>query len=758
MPYVPRVRPLLAIGLVLAATTLAAPVPAAAQDAGPQFEQACGGTSWWAGSTNVCDGTVVYRDYVNDDQGADDAGLGYERGTQSAFGTLAHPAGDKRYPTEKISSADLVRLELTRNGDRVEVLAELAALYTARDTVLALTIDTDGDQATGGGAWGDLLANNSIPLSSVGWEELVLLTEGDPDTNTIRGSFRLPAAASWRVQAATAQAANRNVMNVAFRGVNEQAAYRLEYRNPGSDDKTLNIPSNQGAWFEDLQADALSSGIISKFGQVIRTADLAPGIEILQQIGPGLHERVYTSAYTVPAPQGQFTESFSYAGVKGRGQGGSSTAFSQVFNLLGRYLPYGVYVPDTSDPEGGPDTGGPFGLQMEWHGSNQGIVAQINQPGMQRRFGDELGRLLVTPSSRGPNGYGSDVSERDLLDVMTDIRQTLPVDNERVFSSGYSQGGYITFRMAMLYPQLFAGFTSFVGFTGNNLNLPGEEPPADTPAVNAGAVGNMLDFVPNLRNVPGSLLYGREDAIVPFSSALAIRERFDDSDNAYEFWAHSPADHFTFAIADSWIKEAAYSRDQRRVVDPARVTYRTATFLGNAGLGIRHDTAYWVSAIVPRTGDPVAVRTQDYADTDLTSRGCGTPVPVVEKNDGVSPVGTEPVSYTTDAQRVTGTAALPPGEALTGTLKNVASLTVDVRGSCLAGEVTYRIVSDGDALLTLSDGRRIVLRPGENVGVLAAGAAPAPVIPEAPVVALLPALGLLIGGWAIVLRRRTPRY
>lgn len=44
---------------------------------------------------------------------------------------------------------------------------------------------------------------------------------------------------------------------------------------------------------------------------------------------------------------------------------------------------------------------------------------------------------------RGPTGYGSDSSERDLLDVMADVRQALPVDAERVSSGGSSQGGYI---------------------------------------------------------------------------------------------------------------------------------------------------------------------------------------------------------------------------------------------------------------------------------------------------------------------------
>ena len=105
--------------------------PRRLRPAPPVLVQECGGTSWWAGTTNVCDGRVVYRDYVNDDHGADTGGTGYEQGTQNAFGTLAHPAGDLRYPADRISSADLVRLELTRVGSRIDVVAEVAGAVPA---------------------------------------------------------------------------------------------------------------------------------------------------------------------------------------------------------------------------------------------------------------------------------------------------------------------------------------------------------------------------------------------------------------------------------------------------------------------------------------------------------------------------------------------------------------------------------------------------------------------------------------------------
>ncbi|MGZ6793686.1 MAG: hypothetical protein ACXVFV_12075, partial [Mycobacteriales bacterium] len=159
------------LGLAVVCLALgAATLPAAARPAPrPQgWVQPCGGTSWFAGSTDVCDGSVVYRDYVNDDEGADSGGLGYDaRSTQNAFGTLAPPAGDVRYPAGQESTADLVRLTLTRAGDRVDVVAEVAALHDPRSTVLALAVDTDGNPRTGGGTW------PGLGIRSAGWDRIV---------------------------------------------------------------------------------------------------------------------------------------------------------------------------------------------------------------------------------------------------------------------------------------------------------------------------------------------------------------------------------------------------------------------------------------------------------------------------------------------------------------------------------------------------------------------------------------------------------
>ncbi len=665
--------PLLALG------ALAVPVSAATRPAVPGWVQPCGGTSWVAGSTDVCNGTVVYRDYVNDDEGADTGGIGYDaQGTSSAFGTLAPPAGDQRYPADDTSTADLVRLELSRVGDRVQVVAEVAALRHPNSTVLALAVDTDGRPATGGGTW------PGLGVKSAGWDTVHRLTTGDPRTHLITGSFPLPRVAHWRVQAVTAQAATGKVMNVALRGVNEHAAYKLSGDNPSA-----HAYPGQGAWFEDDQAAALAAGDIGRFGTTVTTADLRPGVTRLQPVGPGLHERVYTSRYTLG-------EGMSYAGIDGRGSGGTAKGFfAQKYNLLGRYQPYGIYLPKAP---------GRLGLQMEWHGSNQGMVAQINQPHMQQRFGEQLHRALVVPEARGPNGYGADISERDLLDVMADAQQAYGTDPARTFSSGYSQGGYLAFRMAMLYPDRFAGFTSWVGFTGDDAN---GTPVQGTVGVTAGAVGNMMNYVGNLRHVPGSMLYSGADELVQVPSSTAMQRAFAATDDTYTWYLHPAADHFTYALADDWAKEAAIRRSELLAARPARISFRTDALLDAPQYGIRHDRAYWVSQLRGAHAGPLSV--------DLTSHGCGVDVPVLATGHGA---GLSPVPWVSIAQQPTGGRRLRAAQLLEGTLTGVGSATLDLGGACLRPGAAYRLTSNAAAELHLSDGRTVHLPAGTTTGTL----------------------------------------
>jgi dienelactone hydrolase len=626
----------------------------------PAASAACKGDSYVAGSVDLCSGTLVYHDYVADDYGADDGSS-----PSKSWGSLAAQSGDKRYPDDASEeTADLVGVALSVRGDKLHVRFDLAALSKPDQTLGAIAIDTDGNDATGGGAWPGVAG-----VSSKGWEVVKTFDRGDTAANTIEGDLPLPGGRRWRVQALTAQKGGP-VMNVAFRGLKES-----------------------GAWWEDGQAAALKAGDVSAYGQTVDVADLTSHVtRPAPDPGPGLYERVYRSDYAIGGREG-----YTYSPVKGRA--GDAPLFAQEYQMLGRWQPYDIYVPKAP---------GPHGIQLSMHGSGASFSSIMNGATFQQRLGDEPNRIIVSPEARGQNGFYSDYSERDVLDAIADVEAHYPVDRDSVVAGGYSMGGYGTLRFSTLFPDRFAGYTNWVGFTGDD----GNGAPAGFPVhYTAGAIGNPVDLVGNLRYVPGASLYGGADELVHvWSSQLGLQQALDKAGVPYVFYMHPVAEHFTFAVLGDWRKEAAYVKGLRLRHDPPRVTFRTASFLDAPQLGIRHDRAYWVSDIRP-SGD-------GYADVDLTTHGCGGTLPVVTAQQPGG--GGDPVPWVSSSSAVTGQTALARERRITGTLHGVRSLAVDARAACLdgAGPVAYDITSDGPATLRLARGRTLRLGAGHDRGVL----------------------------------------
>ena len=542
-------------------------------------------------------GELVYRDYVYDDYGAQGAAQ------PPSTGSLSNPTGTQIYPGGGPPSgtvnnyADIAAIRLRVSGGQLLVSFEMNSLFDADSTVVALAIDTDNNAATGGGTWSDLIAFpdvpvSPLPLTSTGWDELHLFTTGHPATNQIEGAIPLPPGTHWRLQAVAAVASTRTVMNVGFRGTSEA-----------------------GTWFEDQQAAALQSGDISQFGYTVEVAKLTGGVTERANPGPGYYERVYTSDYTIAhrwRPSIVYdtgAEGVNYAGIPGRGVPDAG-AFGQGFHFVGRNQPYGIFVPS------GP---APHGIQLALHGysaNHTSLVDSANplQEGFQQNIGEALNRIILVPLGRGPEGFYSDISERDVLDVMADVEANYPVDLDRVFSGGYSMGGYGTLRFATIYPDRFAGYIDWVGYPGDACGQP------DITQCQTGEVGIPAEWLRNLREVDGAMLYTGADELVNSAQGLWLRGLMAAVGYPHIFYYHPGADHFTYALADDWMKEAAYTADLVRRTQPPRVTYRTAPYGDSPELGIRHDRAYWVSEIVSSFSDPGE---RDYADVDIKTYGCG---------------------------------------------------------------------------------------------------------------------------------------
>lgn len=668
----------------------------------------CNEQSWFAGVTEWCGGVFVYRDYVYDDYGAD-AGLispapallnlatrGGKAGNPLANtpGLLSPTAGDSRYPRGAESTADLVKLAISQvNDSTLQVVFELNALYEPGQTLAALAIDTDNNPATG---QADVLG-----LVAQGADVVYTFAQGDPQANTITGTFPKPESGQWRVWAVTAQS-NGTVMNVAFRGTDEEAG-----ATGGIPDQVL---PGKGNWWEDKQAAALGAGNITAFSALVNADNFTTGQTELAQVGPGFKQRVYTSEFTVPNSSG---EGMTLEAITGR-DNLESQFCGQYFAFLGKYQPYGIYIPERNGEQ-------LQGAQLVLHGCEANHASQINQPNMQSQFGDELNRVLVAPLGRGPYGFYSDLSERDVLDVLADVQATLPIDDDQVFISGYSMGGYGALRLAALYPQKFAGVHNWVGFTGNILNLPIPGNPliagdefllgltGGALPVNGriGALGNVIDYVGNLRNIPATHTYGALDELVQVWTALALQQRLSgDPSLEHEFYLHPVAEHLTFIALDDWAKEAAYSANRRRVSNPAQVVYKSNTDFAFPEYGLVHNQAYWLGNMQVREPGEFEVQAESLA--------CGTAQPALGTGQSA---GNGPVPYVQTFRRPVGEPQpVAAQQVFNAQLRNVAAMTIDLVGSCLQPGAAYSVQSDGPVVVTLSDGRQFNLPAGNSTG------------------------------------------
>ncbi len=147
----------------------------------------------------------------------------------------------------------------------------------------------------------------------------------------------------------------------------------------------------------------------------------------------------------------------------------------------------------------------PLGLLLFFHGYSSSGASPLKNTVLRRQAGDR-GLLLIAPNGvpSWPGGrntwahVGSPSEARDELafidQMLADVEQRWPLDPERRFVSGFSQGGSMAWDIACYRGQDFGGFAPIAGAFWAPL-------PADCPA---GPVA--------LRHV-----YGNDDKVVPLS-------------------------------------------------------------------------------------------------------------------------------------------------------------------------------------------------------------------------------------------------
>jgi pimeloyl-ACP methyl ester carboxylesterase len=428
---------------------------------------------------------------------------------------------------------------------------------------------------------------------------------------------------------------------------------------------------------EDHQAQALATGDIADFRLDVDWASLAGRTATPEPLVRGYSNRWYVT--DLDLGQGVTT-------------GGPSGGNDNRPNYLGRVQPYAVYVPTTYRP------GTPAPLTWIEHS----LSVNLNQygalaPRQLQAECEDRGSICATTEGFGPDGWYFDEAEHDFWQVWRQLGLSYTLDPERTVMSGYSMGGYASYKLALTHPDLFARSMPLAGPPTCGLQVAGDVRTGTLTGGHCGADGDTGPLVANATWIPYVLGDGVADELVPYTSVLEQVQRFDAAGLRYHFETYPAEDHLVYATQDGFSSEvAALGGTPARVTDPGAVHYSWYPDLVDARLGLGPTTVYWLSGLRSRVSGPGALATVEATDGARPEPGHtvtrstsplvpGDPSPGVAVDSTWTPTGTTPAAGCTLALRLTG----------------VAALTVDTARALLP-HGTATVAADGPASLTLS--------------------------------------------------------
>lgn len=687
-----------------------------------------------SGTDAYRDGEYLYQDFLYDDCGANTDGAGAD--SQSAC------AGDVTYPTDEArygdNAADLVEFRVASERNRVTYRLTFNTLLAKDATIAAIAFDVDGDDSTGTDtlprdpgapfpgtdevitAWGTGAEHTSFATG----ETTPLGIHTDLAANQL--TITVPRTVSdpngtWEATVAT--------------GLHDTDSGGWLRPRPGADDET---PGGAGP------LDPTPSGIVNlafRFDEPVLGENTPPDTRQAEAIAAHEPTRFSRSIDFDALDAGVRRDSVPEHGTTIRmfpsrldlGEGRDlDGGFPQ---YTGQLQPYSLYVPESYQP------GEPTGLTLALHSLGQRYWQYNGSIGVQQ-IGEARDNIVATSFSRGPDGWYQHEAEYDVFEMWNDIARHFTLDPDKAAISGYSMGGYATYRLGTLYPDLFGTAFSTVGPPGDGIWLP--------PAAPTGGIETLTNmWLENARNVPYLNVAAGEDQLVPIvgprAQNLGAPEHgirgFDQLGYRFRFVVYQPADHFTLAALGYDIPMATDFLGEARVDrNPHHVTFARVPASDDPELGLVHDHAYWVAGL--RLADPSASGgTPAKGTVDAFSHGFGRgDAPSTSGADA----GVEPLPYT-EANRTWGEHPdIPVANRLELELSNVGSVELDLARARLDARerltVTTTADSDGEVRLT---GRFVpatrVLRDGKPIDAdVDPKAATLPVVPGSHTYSLLP--------------------
>lgn len=123
------------------------------------------------------------------------------------------------------------------------------------------------------------------------------------------------------------------------------------------------------------------------------------------------------------------------------------------------FQPYRIYVPTYYEGSK------PFPLIVALHGMGGDENSYFDQylQGAFKVEAEKRGYIVACPKGRQPASMYVGAAERDVMDVIEDVRRAYRIDADRIYLTGHSMGGYGTWSVAMNHPEIFAALAPVAG-------------------------------------------------------------------------------------------------------------------------------------------------------------------------------------------------------------------------------------------------------------------------------------------------------
>lgn len=260
--------------------------------------------------------------------------------------------------------------------------------------------------------------------------------------------------------------------------------------------------------------------------------------------------------------------------------------------------PYAVYLPPRFDAK----KRYPLVISLHGAGSNhrlnlRRVFGKSNAPGetdveasLSFPKWADIDYIVASPYARGTMGYQS-VAEKDVYDVLADVKDRFPIDEDRVYLTGLSMGGGGTLWLGLTRPDIWAAIAPVC-----------PAPPEGTDA-----------FAPNALTFPIRFCQGGADPVVRPAGTKEWSKRLETLGTKVEYIEYPGVGHNSWENAYQDEKMFEWFGQFKRNPHPDRVRFVSNRY--------KYNKSYWVEldALTPGTLASIDARFAGNNQIDVTT-------------------------------------------------------------------------------------------------------------------------------------------